>query len=344
MYEKCEHSDEWWSDVQKNPVSLMHLALNGLSRKKVADIVHRARLCFPYLTVAVTTVPKDSDTWRRKMAAVTSLYSAVGFVLKFAVVEGSPLLSPLTPENTVFYPKAFNSTFRRRQWLEANFQDFIISDDDPGSVNRNTLAYSPCDHAVLVLACKALAGGGHQSNLHLTPDSFFLVWQVLFLIGMIEGVSYVGLNGSKQGTGKVDGYQGSGKKQTSHASYSVQPVTYDAAITGAQGVVRGVRHSKRYANIESTGVNQEYSTSCAEAITQGYNSGRHGTLTLRSIKCVFAVNPLAEDSPDNAGALHAVYPLVKTGNCAGGKALKSGCIVKFETSVSKSATSLRINA
>jgi len=341
----CPHSEEWWDEIQRSKVLLLSLVLRGYSRKQVREIIRQSEYCFPYLRVFVTTVPQDTDEWRAKINASLKLFSGTGFHLRFAIVEGSPLLFPLTKENTQFYPKNSNNLFERRRYLE-RFAPCIISDDDSGRTQRidGAETYKPSGRAGFVIACKAFKGGGHQDR-PLLPDAFFFLCQVLFFIGKIEGVAYVGLNASKQGTRKVRGYRGSGKKQSSHASYSVFPVSYDAAITGWQGVLAGVRDSSRYRSLGKQGVKQEFSTASAEAVAQGILLGRHGTLTLRCVRCVYAISALKAGVPNDAVQLHETYSFVLTANTAKGTDVKTGCIVKFSTTQSeRHAITLKVNS
>jgi len=82
-----------------------------------------------------------------------------------------------------------------------------------------------------------------------------------------------------------------------------------------------------------------------ESSLQGILLGRHGTLTLRCVRCVYAISALKAGVPNDAVQLHETYSFVLTANTAKGTDVKTGCIVKFSTTQSeRHAITLKVNS
>jgi hypothetical protein len=292
---------------------------------------------FPWIDVYVTTRPENTPEWRDKIEAVRTLFSYCGFRLHFAVVEGAQLFKVLGDSEVYRYPiQANKNSHTRRAWLEAMLHvPFILSDDDPGE-NRKGKYYAKT-YAGMVEADNHFAGGANQ-YLKLAPFSFFVVWQTLFYFGTGRHANYVGLNASNDSTKKVAGWRACGKhKNRSHADYSLRPISFNAPITGIQGVLSGVRNSNKCCEAAACGIFQEHSCASAEAVRQAITDGREGTLTLRSVKLRFAVNPQEKNrNKKDLAQMNKIWAgIVKTrdGSAHGLTDMtKNGCITYFQTS------------
>ena len=259
---------------QKNPLRLLARVFRDTPMMRLRSIYAHAVEMFPRLSVYITTRPENTPEWQLKIEAIQELFSDPGFRLRFAMVEGAQLFDTIEESKTFRYPESANeSSHTRRVYLEMRLRSpFILSDDDPGE-NRNG-RYYPKTYAGMVEADNHFAGGASQ-YLKLTPRSFFVIWQTLFYLGTLRCASYVGLNASNDSTKPASGWRACGRNHNrSHSDYSVRPVSFNAPITGIQGIISGVRDSTKCKKAARLGVFQEHSSASAEAVRQAISKGR----------------------------------------------------------------------
>lgn len=330
---------------QKNPLRLLARVFRDTPMMRLRSIYAHAVEMFPRLSVYITTRPENTPEWQLKIEAIRELFSDPGFRLRFAMVEGAQLFDTIEESETFRYPESANeSSHTRRVYLEMRLRSpFILSDDDPGE-NRNG-RYYPKTYAGMVEADNHFAGGASQ-YLKLTPRSFFVIWQTLFYLGTLRCASYVGLNASNDSTKPASGWRACGRNHNrSHSDYSVRPVSFNAPITGIQGIISGVRDSTKCKKAARLGVFQEHSSASAEAVRQAISKGQEGTITLRSIKLRFAVNPQETNrNKTDLTQMNRIWPgIVKTRDGAAHgltDVTKNGCIVYFQTTAPHKADAL----
>lgn len=258
------------------------------------------------LKVAITTVPNPADpSWKLKVSNSLAQYPRPHFLATFAVPETSLWPFPAVHAPVIRYPDELaGDLLKIRLWLEHRGVD-IISDDDMGgkSVDGGHLPGGP---KILLLDSEKLA---HRRTLNLDPLGHRIMWALLFHLGEMIGAAYVGPNGSTQAT--------SFNGKSSFAPYLLNPFKLDASITGAVGVVRGVR------DLVPASCHQEFSMASAVAVASGLH-----TLTFMPFTLPFHVGPPSEKSLAAVDIIRGHFPeIVLDGN----PAVNDTCVVKFKT-------------
>jgi hypothetical protein len=260
------------------------------------------------LEVIVTTIPKDDDLWRKKIAGCRKVYTTP-FILRFAIPEGQTLHG-LDEGEILRYPaNLFGDLLATRTWIERAYSPriFLLSDDDPG-VSYAGKAYE-FRATQMIFSCPGCnASGGHRWTI--TPQVHHDIWRFGIALARQRGSNYLGLNGSEATKGIF-------------CNTKFFPISCNRSVNGITAVVKGIRN-----RIPAVKISQEFALMTAISNAQG-----GGTMTLMPLIRTYAVNAPKLGSVEQSQEIISQIcgQQFKAGNTGGGKGQKHNTIFHSTT-------------
>lgn len=285
---------------QINPKMSRH----GLSKQRMRE----------RLKVGVTT--RFSPEMQGNVQKSQIVY-AYPFVLTFFLCEtdvlGKELLDTLGVTYKLYPQQLAGNLALIRSYVRHEGCD-IISDDDPTK---------PKAGPGILFPDKDGTAKAKVAQFNIAAPLFHDLWAFVIELGRIHGIPIVGMRGSDQSENcELHGPR-------CFCQFALSPYGTDYAITSAQGYTSSYDpHRDVHGRFQGRKIGQEYSSACAASIHRQSLLGRHGTLVLRFVRFMCAVEPPSAESLASVEELKRLFPDVvgSVHQVAG-----NHCVVRFRT-------------